>query len=134
MTNDRAFDRLSPDERTIVGDPEDYDWEHPVEPPPAERPQGRSQFSMRIDPLLYGELAIAAQSRSMTFSEVVREALERYVGRAPFVPGHGMISFGNATVVMSGTIRLGVLTRGPSAVITGADVAPHAITEVATGT
>ena len=26
-----SFDRLSSEEREVVGDPEDYDWDHPIE-------------------------------------------------------------------------------------------------------
>jgi hypothetical protein len=73
------FDRLSPEEREVVGDPEDYDWAHPIVPPPAARE--RTQFSMRVEAALYAELLNSAQARGLRFSDVVREALEAYIGR-----------------------------------------------------
>jgi len=129
----QRFDHLSPEERAVVGEPEDYDWEHPIEPEAAVRPHGRSQFSMRIDPVLHSELMVAAQTKGVSFSEVVREALEGFVGRGGVAQGPAMISFSNANVITSGTIRLGTPTRGPSAVITGASAEPESVTGVAAG-
>lgn len=87
-----TFDHLSAEERAVVGDPEDYDWDLPISAPPARR--DRSQFSMRVEPKLYGELVDVAQTRGVRFSEVVREALEQYVGRRQPVTATAAYSVG----------------------------------------
>lgn len=63
---DHRFDHLSPEERAVVGDLLDYDWEHPIEAP-APRREARSQFSMRIDPKLYSESAPIAEGARSRF-------------------------------------------------------------------
>jgi hypothetical protein len=74
----QAFDNLSDEERRVVGAPDDYAWDKATVYPARSRPE-TVQFSLRAEQsLVEGLQAIAAQ-RDETFSEVVREALYRFV-------------------------------------------------------
>lgn len=106
----RNFDHLSQQERDIVGDPGDYDWEHPITPPPAVR--ARNQFSMRLDPSLYQQVAELAQARGMNFSDVVREAIIRAVGSTYSTPGQ-TLSVGGARIILRTDTETTVRTEGP---------------------
>ncbi len=115
---DHRFDHLSPEERAVVGDPQDYDWEHPIEAP-APRREARSQFSMRIDPKLYSEIATIAEGRGAAFTDVVREALEIHVGRRRPAVGRSAFSVARATVFVTEDMQpWGSATRGSDAEVT----------------
>lgn len=114
MTEER-FDHLTPEEKAVVGDPQDYDWDHPIDAP-APRRERRSQFSMRIDPGLYAEIATIADGRGAAFTDVVREALEIYVGRRQPAVGRAAFSVARATVFVSEDMQpWGSATRGADA-------------------
>lgn len=72
------FSKLSAAERKIVGDPEDYDWEHPTRLAAKVRPS-TVQFSLRVEVSLLERLQDLAAACSSTVSEVARDALDRYV-------------------------------------------------------
>ena len=132
MVKPQELDALSPEERMVVGEADDYDWEHPVAAPPAATPQGRSQFSMRIDPELHRALVLAAQARGVRFSDVVRDALQRYVGGGDAAVGTTILSVGAVRVRTAGDVVLAGPTRGTPAETS--DNAPRqAITQVAGG-
>jgi hypothetical protein len=73
----QGFDQLSARERSVVGSPDDYEWAHAITLPERARPEV-TQFSLRVDRSLFGELQAIARGRGATFSDVAREALERY--------------------------------------------------------
>ncbi len=118
MTDRPSFDHLSAQERAVVGDPEDYAWDDPQQVSPAA-PQGRSQFSLRIDPVLYAELAGVAGSRGVSFSDVIREALETFLGRRQAAAGSAAYSIGEVKFVISEDARGwgGAPTRGTDAAV-----------------
>ncbi|CAN5543399.1 hypothetical protein BH20CHL6_BH20CHL6_15910 [soil metagenome] len=118
MTDRPSFDHLSAEERAVVGDPEDYAWDVPVEAPPTLL-HARSQFSMRIDPVMYAELARIAESRGVSFSDVIREALETFLGRRQPNAGSAAHSIGEVKVIVSKDARGwdGGPTRGGDATI-----------------
>lgn len=99
VPDNESFEHLTPEERAVVGDPEDYDWDSPIAPPPARR--DRSHFSVRVDPTLYAELATTAERHGVRFSDVVREALETYVGRRQPLVGNAVYSISGASVIVS---------------------------------
>jgi hypothetical protein len=74
----QAFDHLSPRERAVVGDSDDYAWDAAVSLPARERP-AVTQFSLRVDRVLHDGLQALAKERGVTLSDVAREALERFV-------------------------------------------------------
>lgn len=81
----QAFDHLSPEERAVVGEPQDYDWENAVDLPARQRPAA-TQFSLRVEESLLHQLQAIARERGVTVSEVAREALGQFVesgGRTP---------------------------------------------------
>lgn len=108
---DRSFDDLSSQERDVIGEPADYDWDHPITPPRAE-PKGRTQFSMRIEAALYTQLADLAASRGLTFSELVRETLSAAVKGGVASPGQGL-SIGDSARIVTTVTRSTVWTAGP---------------------
>lgn len=116
MTDRPTFDHLSSEERAVVGNPEDYAWDDPVVVPPAPL-QARRQFSMRIDPILYAELSRIAGTRGVSFSDVIREALETFLGRRQSGVGTAAYSIGDVKVIVSKDARGwdGGPTRGPDA-------------------
>jgi len=74
----REFAVLSSTERVVVGTSDDYAWEKAIELP--ARPRTASvQFSIRVDREVVDALQRLSRERSGTFSETVREALERFV-------------------------------------------------------
>lgn len=98
---DRSFDHLSPEERAVVGDPGDYDWDDQVQPGPPQPRGGRTQFSMRLDQVLYDRIAAIASARGVSFSDIVREALLQTAnGVGPARPAQ-MLSFGGAGRIMT---------------------------------
>lgn len=74
----QTFDHLSADERAVVGVAEDYDWAGATTVAGSPRPSF-TQFSLRVDRELLGQLQAIAHSRGVTVSDVARESLERYV-------------------------------------------------------
>lgn len=74
----QSFDHLSSRERAVAGSPDDYDWTHAIDLPELVRPEV-TQFSLRVDRALFGQLQAIARGRRSTFSDVARETLERYV-------------------------------------------------------
>jgi len=72
------FDHLSAAERAVVGDPVDYEWENAIELPPRPRPE-TVQFSVRVDRYAYECLQAISRDRRSSFSDVVRDAIARYV-------------------------------------------------------
>ena len=119
MRNDtmRNFDHLSDEERAVVGDPSDYDWDGATRLPAAPRPTGKAQFSMRVDPKLYAQIYDLALARGVNFSDLVREALTAFVARGSTESG-AMVSIGDqARVVLTAkTFSLESRTKGPDAV------------------
>lgn len=102
------FDRLSAAERAVVGEPGDYDWEHPIDPPPAKRRGRTAQFSLRADQRVIDALSREADERGVSFSDVVREALEGYLemeSAATHVTA--VYSVANAKVILHGNQRAG---------------------------
>ncbi len=99
-TRKQTFDHLSPDERAVVGAPDDYDWAGATSVAGSARPSG-TQFSLRVDRALLRQLQAIAQERGLTVSEVARESLERYVAtggrpavaniQVSFKPDSGML-------------------------------------------
>jgi antitoxin component of RelBE/YafQ-DinJ toxin-antitoxin module len=77
-TTKQTFDHLSPEERAVVGAPDDYDWAGATSIAQSARPSV-TQFSLRVDRALLRQLQAIAHARGMTVSEVARESLERYV-------------------------------------------------------
>lgn len=73
----QTFEHLSPRERAAVGGPDDYDWDAAGVLPARERP-AVTQFSLRVDRVLYDDLQTLAKERGVTLSDVAREALERF--------------------------------------------------------
>jgi len=73
----QRMDRLSPKERDVAGNPDEYDWDNATELPP--RAPGSTQFSLRVERQLMTSLQELARIRSTTLSTVAREALEQYV-------------------------------------------------------
>lgn len=98
MTHPESFEHLSETEREVVGAPEEYDWDHPIAGGQARTT--RSHFSMRIDPALYDNLASLADLRSVRFSDVVRDALETYLGRRTQING-ATFTVGGAQVILT---------------------------------
>ena len=90
---EQTFDHLSPEERAVVGAPSDYDWAGATSAAGSARPNV-TQFSIRVDRALLGQLQAIARARGVTVSEVARESLERYVqaGGQPAV-AHIQVSF-----------------------------------------
>ena len=74
----QTFDHLSPDERAVVGAPNDYDWAGASSVGVSARPDA-TQFSLRVDRALLRELRKIAQANGVTVSEAARESLEQYV-------------------------------------------------------
>lgn len=118
MTDRPSFDHLSAEERAVVGDPEDYAWDDPQQVRPAVRP-ARSHFSLRIDPVLYAELAGVAGARGVSFSDVIREALETFLGRRQAAAGSAAYSIGDVRFIISEDARAwgGAPTRGTDAAV-----------------
>jgi predicted DNA-binding protein len=88
-TEGNEFDGLSPAERAVVGSPEDY----------GELVRGRAgvrsesaQFSVRIERSEMEALQLIARRRGITFSQAVREAIDRYVGAGGY-PGITNLQF-----------------------------------------
>jgi hypothetical protein len=81
----QSFEGLSPEERAVVGSPEDYAWNEALDLPARPRLSDSVQFSIRIDRSDMSALQKIAASRETSFSETVRDALRRYVaaGGAP---------------------------------------------------
>lgn len=73
----QVFDHLTSGEREVIGTPEDYDWEGAIHLP--ARPRPTVQFSVRVDPITFEALQVLAKSRGSTFSDTVRDALDRFV-------------------------------------------------------
>lgn len=105
----QSFDHLSQVERRVVGAPEDWGWDDAevVAPP---RRSGRTQFSLRVEPEIADALAELARVRSLTFSEVVRDALRQYIGAG------GQPDIGTAIISMPR--RLQVVFQTSRSVIT----------------
>jgi len=74
----QTFESLSPEERAVVGAPDDYDWAGATAVGVSARPDA-TQFSLRVDRTLLGELRRIAQANGVTVSEAARESLEQYV-------------------------------------------------------
>jgi len=74
----QSFDALSSDERAVVGDEDDYDWDHALERAPRVRPE-TVQFSLRVERDLLAQLQRLARQNDKTVSDVAREAMDRYV-------------------------------------------------------
>jgi hypothetical protein len=74
----QAFENLSPDERAVVGEPDDYDWAAATTVRASVRPEA-TQFSLRVDRALLDDLRRIAQTNGKTVSEAARESLEQYV-------------------------------------------------------
>ena len=74
----QTFNHLSPDERAVVGAPDDYDWAGATSAGATARPDV-TQFSLRVERALLGDLRRIAQANGMTVSEAARESLELYV-------------------------------------------------------
>jgi hypothetical protein len=72
------FDHLSAAERAVVGDPVDYDWGNAVVLPARARPE-TVQFSVRVERDAFESLQAISRDRRSSFSDVVREAITRYV-------------------------------------------------------
>ena len=132
MTERQTFQNLSADERAVVGDPEDYAWDSPVTAPPA-RGHPRSHFSMRIDPVLYGQVQQSAIARGITFSDAVREALEASVGQRRVTHCDLAFSVGGERVTVftsAGTASIWVpTTRGEDVRQTVTSARPEVLTE-----
>jgi hypothetical protein len=74
----QTFNHLTEGERAIVGDPDDYAWADAVKV--SRRPGAdTTQFSLRVDVSQMRALEGLAKSRGVTFSEVVRDAISRYL-------------------------------------------------------
>lgn len=73
----QRFDHLSIAEREVVGAPGDYDWEGGIDLPARARPT--IQFSVRVDPITFEALQALSRTRGSTFSDTVRDALDRFV-------------------------------------------------------
>lgn len=113
---EESFSHLSREERSAVGDPADYDWEHPIANV-GRRRSGRSvQFSLRADPVVIDALEKSARARNMTFSEVVRDALRRYLDVPETSTTMAAVySFGDAKVMFNVNIPASwPQTRAPS--------------------
>ena len=109
-----SFDHLSPQEREIVGDPADYDWESAIELPARRRRSETAQFSLRVERDIQDALARIAQEQGMSFSEAARDALRAYVGRRPrtlFIELSA--GSGSAPVVRSPHVRVRANRLGP---------------------
>ena len=77
-TRKQSFDHLSAAERQVVGEPADYAWEDAINLPARARPT-TVQFSLRVDRDVFESLQKLSRERQETFSDVVREAIDRYV-------------------------------------------------------
>lgn len=73
----QTFDHLTDAERSVVGSPADYEWDTAIELPARGRPT--VQFSVRVDPVTFEALQALAKSRGASFSDTVRDALDRFV-------------------------------------------------------
>lgn len=104
---DRRFDRLSANERAVVGSPGDYDWDGATTSPARPRPD-MTQFSLRLERELYDALQVAADRENLRVSDIARAALRSFL-------------YGGSTtarpdlVVSSGNIRMMVQVKGQSA-------------------
>lgn len=106
MVEKESFDHLSAAERAVVGDPEDYDWEHPIEASPARRKARSAQFSIRADQRVIDALSRVADEQGVSFSDVVREALEGYLeGETATTHLTAVYSVANAKVILHGSRR-----------------------------
>ena len=95
-----GFEKLSSQEKEVVGTADDYAWDEAITLPARRRPQ-TVQFSLRLDRATYIELRSISRRRGMTFSEVAREGLAAFVATADtpavnnlqisFAPGSGVL-------------------------------------------
>ena len=104
----QTFDQLSDAERAVVGRPDDYDWENAEQLPARARPS-TVQFSLRIDRQVFEAVQRMSAERGSTFSESVREAIERYVRSG------GRPAFSNVQVTFSPEHQLIVQVAGAKA-------------------
>ncbi|MEO8570854.1 MAG: ribbon-helix-helix protein, CopG family [Chloroflexota bacterium] len=74
----QSFDQLSGAEREVVGNPADYEWNDAIDLPARSRPES-VQFSLRVERETYEGLQAIARERHVTFSDVARDAIARYV-------------------------------------------------------
>lgn len=122
----QRFDHLSPEERAVVGAPDDFDWQGAIDLPARERPT--TQFSVRVDRSTYDGLQTLARIRGTSFSEAVRDALDRYVraGGRPSL-SNVTVTFGDRMLVQVAGARAEVPTTrpdDPEARLVTADVGP----------
>lgn len=83
MTLDRdpnPFPAMSPDERARYGEPEEWRTEGYVGP--RNRSSDTAQFSLRLPRSEFRALRSLAERREVSFSDVVRDALARYLADA----------------------------------------------------
>ena len=73
----QRFDHLSFAEKEVVGNPDNYAWGAAIELPARSRPT--VQFSVRVDGATYEALQALSKGRGTSFSDTVREALDRFV-------------------------------------------------------
>ncbi len=112
----QSFDHLSPQEREVVGEPADYDWDNAIELPARRRKSETAQFSLRVDRDIQDAMARLAQERGMTFSEAARDALRAYVGRRPRTLFLELSAgTGSASVVRSRFVRVRANRLAPGA-------------------
>ncbi len=109
---DRSFDHLSPQERAVVGDPSEYDWDDPITPPPAQPKSSRTQFSMRVDQVLFDRISAVAELRGVSFSDVVRQAITDALDDAVAVVPGQLVSFGTAGRIIGADVRTTIWTEG----------------------
>jgi hypothetical protein len=69
---------LSPREREVVGEPEDYEWDETVELPARIR-SDMTQFSLRVERALLEGLQALAREQATSLSEIARDALDAYL-------------------------------------------------------
>lgn len=81
--DNEAFDHLSAEERAVVGDPDEY--QNAARLPARSVRTETAQFSLRLPRTEFIALQELAARKGVSFSEVAREALSRYVqsGGAP---------------------------------------------------
>ncbi len=99
-TDKQNFDHLSPAERAVVGEPDDYDWDAAIQLAPRARPE-MAQFSLRVERQLLEAIQAMAQLRKTSVSDIARGALEQYLATGGMATvSKVQVTFGRSGVLL----------------------------------